>query len=574
MSDEKVNNEEVEEIQEDTPVNDLEEVTEESEEIIDVDAEDEEMKQALSDLDEGNLSLFNREKMDKLLTYILEQDKYLGDYNPSVTVEMVDSMIVSMESVENIPENGFVGSNHTVDEVTEFSKRLWRVILASQHSRMNLSREEIEESYVRLDNPRVLVSKEENYLISYLASSMAVLDHSPKKDSFNTGSWTNGLEYNDRRMGTAVVVNHKDPIKRIRSKLNLVNEAVTQLFHSGLVIKMSSPGALDQALINDNLVSSKIENSLASYGTGLDSTSIYTNEILIEHAYRHIIDSNIGDMSKEVFEESISILDLETLYLTMATAIYPTGFEIFRQCMDDACGNIDKIMINPRRCIFPRNNRLSNAQSQVLTRGLAKSDISVLKEYRETLNPDVSKYIKVDEDIYIKLQVPTVAEYKRISHSWLGYLGEKSLDLMTGGQDEESRRRYISKEMSKSAVMMYSHWIEGIYSKDENDEYVPLLVRLNKGKGITTNAISVADSELDKFLADLSLNDEVHTRIVDGVSNFITQSNIVVIALAKTPCSKCGGEHELEGVEIEHELIAFNAGELFFTLLHQKIGSQ
>lgn len=535
---------------------------------------DEDMEKALQDLDEGNLSLFDRNKMEGLLTYILEQDKYLGDYNPSVTVDMVDTMIVSMESVESIPDNGFVGSNHTIDEITEFSKRLWRVILASQHSRMNLSRQEIDENYVRLDNPRVLVSKEENYLISYLASSMAVLDHSPKKDSLLTGSWTNGLEHNDRRMGTAVVVNHKDPIKRIRSKLNLVNETVTHLFHSGMVVKMSSPSSLDQALINDNLVSSKIENSLTSYGTGLDSTSIYTNEILIEHAYRHIIESNIGDVSKDVFEENLSILDLESLYLAMATAIYPNGFEIYRQCMDETCGNIDKIMINPRRTIIPRKDRLSTTQAQLLTRGLAKSDISVLKEYRDTLNPDVSKYIKVDDDIFIKLYIPTVAEYKRISHSWLDYLGEKSLDLMTGGQDEESRRRYIGKEMSKSAVMMYSHWIEGVYSKDENDEYVPLLVRLSKGKGITTNAISVADNELDKFLADLSLNKDVHSNIVDGITTFIKDSTNVVIALAKTPCSKCGGKHEVEGVEIEHELIAFNASELFFTLLHQKIENQ
>lgn len=532
--------------------------------------EKKEFEEELKKLDDGDLPLFNREKMEKLLTYIVEQDKYMGDYNPSLAVELVDSMITSIESVDEIPGNGIIGTNHTVEELTEFSKRLWRVILASQHSRVGLSISEIEENYIKLRDPNVIITKEENYLISYISSAMAILDHSPRAKVLGSGNWTNNLSHNDKRIGVAVVTSHKDPVKRIRSKLNLMNEVAAHLIHSGMVLRLSSPGSLDQALIKDNLVASKIQNSLSNYGTGIDTTSIYTNEILVEHAYRHIVESNIGEMSKETFEENLSVLDLELLYITLAISIYPTGFELHRQCMGNDCDNVDKIMINPRRAIILRKDRLTNSQAQLLTRGFSRADVSVLADYRESLNPDVSRFDKIDDEIYIKYKVPTVAEYKRISNAWLDYLGEKSLELTRGSHDEEFRKRYIGQAMAKSAIMMYSHWVEGVYTKNENDDYVPVMVRVGKGKGITTNAIAVADEELDKFLTDLSLNEGLHNKLVEGINNFIKESTLSVIALAKTKCSKCGKPHAPEGEEVGEELISFNAGELFFTLLHQR----
>lgn len=575
MSD--IKNDEVDQIIED-PVNEetAEEVEVGSEETsethVRTESEIKDIEKDLQLLDSMELGLLNKDKMERLLEYILEQDAYLGDYNPSVAVDIKETMIENMEtSSVGVPDNAIVVSNHTFEELTELNKRLWRKILASQYKRRTMSRRELEEAgYVVQQELKVVLTVEEDQLVSYLSSCMALLDHSPRSKVLKDGSWSNVTEYNDRRIGAATVVNHKDPVKKIMSKLNLLTEAATHLPHSGLVLKLASAGSLDRALLNDNLVASKIANSLATYSHGVDISSIHTNEILVEHAYRQIIDSNIGNMTKETLEENLSILDLDGLYLGLAISMFPTGFDLYRQCIDDTCGNVDKIRINPRRTLIIRKDRLSNSQQLLLTRGFTKSDISALTEYKNTLNPDVSKYCDIGQEVFIKLKVPSFAEYKRISNTWLNYLGEKSMELMGGTQDESARKRYIAQTLAKSEVMMYAHWVEGVYTRDENGDYTPHMVRLEKAKGVTAQSIAVSDDKLSNFLSDLTMNEGAHKKLLDGIHDFIRNSTVSVIGLSKTRCTVCKGEQTPEGEETVDELITYNVGELFFTLLHQK----
>lgn len=539
------------------------------------DAEIDELEQDLKHLDNLELGLFNKEKMERLLNYLLEQDSYEGEFNPTVAAEIADEIIDRMTSVEDLPENAVVAPNHTASELDELSRRLWRIILASQYKRRTMSRRELKEAgYIVLEDQRVVITTEENHLLSYLSSSMALLDHSPKRESMKSGQWTNTLTYNDKRIGAAVVGKHRDPVKQVMSKLNLLSESVIPLPHSGMVLKLASPGSLDRALLNDNLTASKIEHALLTHSHGMDITSIYTNEILVEYAYRQIVDSNVGNLSRETFEDNLTILDLDVLYQGLAIATYPTGFDLHRQCINRECQNVDKMKINPRRSIIFRKDRLSDRQQQMLTRGFTKADVSNLVDYRESLNPDVSKFYDLGDDIYIKLQIPSFSEYRRISNTWLTYLGDKSMELMSGSQDENARQRYISQALAKSGVMMYAHWVEGIYSRDDNGDYTPVLTRIAKAKGVTSQAISVADDNIGEFLSNLIINTEAHNKLLEGIQKFIRESALVVIALPKTPCTKCGSPHTPEGEETADELITYNVGELFFTLLHQGIAER
>lgn len=556
----------------------LEEVKEEDLDTIDENVseedyiDDEELKKDLEKLDEGNLPLLNEEKMGKLLTYLLSKDKFIGEFNETKTAKLVESMIHDIKSVDSLPDDAVIGVDYTAQELETISKNLMRYIQASQHKRNNLSRKELNEKYQRLDDPRLILSNEETQLLSYITSALALLDQSPTKDSFKDGEWTNILEHSDKRIGTALVVNYKDPVKQVRSKLNLLNEVATQLVHSGMVVKLASAGSLDQALLNDNLVAAKIDNSLTTYGTGFDMTSIYVDEILVDHIHRQLIDTNVGDMSKESFEENLSILDLNTLYNALALSLHPTGFKLYRQCLNDECNNIDEEIINPRRTILYREDKLTQQNKQHLVRGFAKTEINTIKEYRETLNPELSKYHQIGDETYLKFKIPSFAEYKRISKHWIEYLGDKSMELVRGSMDEESRRRYVQQAMHKASVMMYAHWVDGIYTRDENGDYNETMVRLKPGRGVTSTAITAADEALDLFLADLSLNREVHNNLVTAITDFIRDSTLAVTVLAKSKCTKCNSPYIPEGDDIGDELIGFNAGELFFILLHRKTG--
>lgn len=559
-----------EQIEED--IQDTEETSEDSKEK--TIEKDPELEEEIKQLDEGTLPLFNEEKMGKLLNYILSRKPFVGSYKKTESIDLVESMIHDIKSVEEYPDNAIVSVSYTKEELEQISTELMRVIQASQFKRKELSREEIKKNYTRVDDLRLILTNEETILLSYITSSLNIMNQSPNKDSFDEGKWTNTLEYNDKRIGTALVVNYKDPIKQMRSKLNLMNEAAVQLVHSGLVVKLTSAGSLDQALLNDNLVSTKINNSIATYGTGLDMTSIYVDEILVEHIHRQIVDTNVGEISLDTFEENLSILDLNTLYNTLAISLHPTGFKMFRQCMDVECSNIDEITINPRRTNIYRDDKIQQSSKQHLIRGLSKSDIKSLVEYRNNLTPGLTKFHELSEGMYVKFQVPTFAQYKRISKYWLEYLGDKSLDLMRGGSDEDTRRRYIQQAMYKASVMMYSHWVEGIYTKDDNGEYQEVMVRLKESSGASINSIITVDEKIDTLLSDTGLNKEVHNSLVKAINKFISDSTLALTVLGKSKCTKCESDYIPEGEDVGDQLISFNAGELFFTLLRQRIEGQ
>lgn len=530
----------------------------------------ERMEADLKLLDDGELNIRDRDRMTKLLQYILSLAPYTGEFNPHTAVTITDEVIEGMVALETIPENGVIISNHTVAEITELNRRLWRVILASQFKRIRLSRTEIDTDYVQLTEPRALLSLAEYDLLNYLSSSLALLQSSPTKDCLDQGEWSNSVSYNDKRIGIGLVTGHKDPIKRIKSKLNLINESATHMTHSGMVIKLASPSGLDAALLNDNIMSAKINHSYDSQGNALGSTSVYTNEILVEQIYRSIEDTNLGDITKETFEDNLSLLDVEQISAGLAVSMFSTGFTIHRRCGSMECDEVRSILVNPRRTILHRTDRLTESQLRHLSRGFSKVDISTIAEYRESLVPDVTKYVHIEEDVYLRLRVPMFSDYKRIARGWLDYITNKSLELVSGSSDEQARKAFIYDSFNKSTLMMYSPWIEGVYVKADSGDYVPHLQRLKRGKGITDEAISDADLQLDEFVADFRTNPELQTKLLKSLTNFIQASTLTVHVLPKTKCSKCGTDHVVEGEVMEAECISYSPSELFFTLLHLK----
>ena len=528
------------------------------------------MASEIAELDEGEIPVYNKERMSRLLDYLLCQPEITQVLRPHTNVAIIEAVFEGMSTLGKMPDNSIIASNHTVGELTELNKRLWRTITASQFQRVKLRRAELEELYERIPDTNTLITKEEAVLSQYLISSMALIQPEPLDDILREGSWTNVYRTNDRRIGPSIISKHRDPIKNIRSKLNLLSESAFPLLSSGLVLKVASPGAIDETLLNDNLVASKIDTSLASYGHSLESTAVYNNEILVEHAFRQIEETNLGDISRDAFEEQLSILDLESLYMGLAIASYPNGFDVIRQCTSATCGEVQTIRVNPRRMVIYRDDRLSERHVRHLSKNLAPSDASELETYRDTLNVDIAKYLKVEEGIFIKFQTPSFAEYKRVSRAWLDHLTDRSMELLKGSQDETYRRKYVEQALAKSALMMYSHWIEGIYVQDENGDYQPSLTRLRKTRGVTSDSISKADREVDDFLSDISMEPTLHKLILEGVVDYIKRSTLTVHAMPRSLCSKCNSAHTVEGEDIGEEMISFNVAELFFTLLHQR----
>lgn len=491
-------------------------------------------------------------------------------WNPLGNVSIVTEILETRETAHK----GAVGiPNESAEELNSLLEILSEQIGRAQFKRRELTAEEINRDYTVIEKAKLIITHQEAEVYEMLSNSLSMLSNSPTVDSLKHGTWTNLLVHGDRNSATSNITKHKDPVRDIQARLGLRNEIRSTLYHSGLQVEVVSPGALDDSFLLDRLADARADNSRETYGYSLESTDVYTNEILIDFFFDHLVNTNLGSISKSVFEENLSVLDIDTCIMNMAASIYRNGFEVFRQCNSTKatgapCGELSSYLMNIRRMTIPQDSCFSDKQKVLLTRTKSKIDISALTEYRESLRPELSRYVEIGEDLYIKLRVPSYADYKRISKAWMEKVLDTARKLLTYGTDGSSpRQRYIAASHDRARVMMLAHWVEAICSKDEAGEYQTLLTRVIDKSTASIEDIREADSKVDEVLENLSNNAEAQELAVEGINNFITRFNCVLHVLPKSKCPKCGEPHPVEGKTVDPDLIVIDPTQLFFTAL-------
>lgn len=507
-----------------------------------------------------------------------ENPPFKGTYVPVTNVTLVTEIL---DKLDKVSDGAVVFSNHNLADLIKMRDSIWMQVSELQQQRRALPKAELDNNYLIIDGYNFIITQQESTALEVINNSMDNLLQSPQVQSMEEGQWTNLPTHGDKPCAITLLGNHKDPVRRIQSRLGIRNEASSFLVHSGLHVEFESSSALDTSLLLDKIVEERSDASRESLGYSLETTDVHQNSAIMNFAYDSLINTNLGEISKDAFEEMVSVFDLDNIKIALASTIYRDGFEIFRSCISDKlgdkepCGHRDSYLIHSRRTRIIKWDRLSDHQKVRATRKEERVDIKTINEYKANLNPTVTKFVPIGDGLFVKLRDPSYADYKRISTQWVDLVvnASKSLPSMDD-RGNNPRTAYVARANERAKIMRLAHFVEGIYSKEAGDEdYTMLVTRVTNKEISSRDDILTQDSKVDEILMDLPNNGESHLLAVEGIEKFIKEYNLTLFVLAKTACSKCGSPHPAHGEVVGPDLLVINPGEVFFTLLLLKTGA-
>lgn len=505
--------------------------------------------------------------------------EYVGHPNVKEEMKVVDEL--TDDQLKALAKNGSVLlSNHTVSELSLIRDAIQIQIQAKQQHRRSLAEKGQADGYYAIESqlpsgePVVIyVTDQERIALSVISDYEASLRTSAEEDLFEDDEWTNRPVYGDVKIipGRLDHSKSKDPIVRIQGKLGLASSFSNPFWGSGVHLVIEGGGALDELSLNERILQEKSESGRLSSGYIYSAGALYLIRPTVDYILGNVKSSTAGTVEVEDLKQLMLVTDIEPLALAQASAMHPDGYLLERPCLTTAggCGNIERGLINIRKMLFVRRSRINDNQLQFMIKRSGQVDTSRIREYQRSLRPEVTRLIKLEEGLFIRMRIPTIAEYERLADGWIQTMDARARAVARSGANQNQRQAYMLKAQSVAVVMAYGHWFDAVLESSE-DEPEPKET-IARYYGDDSEKRYEADQAMDRMLESFAKKPELTEKITEGLRKFIKEMTLATAAVPKVICSKCGKPVTGDSSSDHPHLVNVNPLELFFTLLHQQI---
>lgn len=512
-----------------------------------------------------------------------EEEVFGGDVksNPNIHIDASAPILeeISEEQVRQLADIGTLfAPNHSAEELTKLYEHTVKVITAHQRHRHALVKSGENTPYFAInvgDNQTLYITALERDVMANIGYYRRIQRQGHGEHLFTEGdTWINMPKVGDAilAIGKNNFANSKDARMKFRGAMGLSGEYPSPLWASGLHLKLESPGALDSFKLEVKLLLDKVDSARDSMGYALDAASTFLNLPVFEFIAEHILSTSVGTINRNELEQLILLTDLEPLAGSMGSAIYPDGFLLERPCLksNGGCGHRNHRKINVRRSQLVRFNRLSEHQQQFMSRRSAHNDPATVRNYQSQVRPEISRLIDLGKGYYLRLRVPTIAQYRRIAGAWMARLTGSAKQMFVSNAQQEDRQNFMDSQANIALIMAFAHWVEAIEFHPELGGDVEVVVsRTIEGNDPAKQF--EADESVDKELIDLSADGGQTRVIVEKIKKFIDDMTLSVFVAPKTKCAGCGKSVTGDDLSLHPDVVQLNAVELFFTLLRHKI---
>lgn len=349
------------------------------------------------------------------------------------------------------------------------------------------------------------------------------------------------------------VISGERAIMKATSVLGLGAVVQIPLWHTGIWVNIKAPSEAALLELERRIANEKISLGRATSGMIFSNSSVYTVSYVVNFVLNHVYDGSVKNITQDALKELIDVRDIPTLVWGLACAIYPNGYNYARPCTTNPseCQYVVEGKINLAKMFWTDNNSLSEWQRRLMSRRNDKFTEEELTRYKQDHTRGGSRVIVINDNLKIKLKVPTVAEYEQAGFTWIDNivkLLEGSLGVSLKGQERDD---YITDQGKITALRQYSHWVDEIEVGED----------------------SIQDREtIEVLLGSLSSNDEVYNTFFTEVGKYIDNSTISLIGIPKYKCPVCSGE-QLGDIhnELHPDILPIDVVKVFFTLLDQRI---
>lgn len=466
----------------------------------------------------------------------VERTLAIGEFPPQLNVELTDNPYEPIAKGVD-PDSALGALNATVDQLNE---------LLEYHG-------------IDLADPKqVLPPKLEAAKIKILGFRGAQQINYFRRTVNREGShWKQFAEHEGSALRASKVRlrNSDDPVLRIRNDLGMGGLVQIPLWHSGVWLTLKTPS--DKALLEleRRISADKIDFGRRSNGMVFSNTEVYGTSHVVDFVLDHLHSSTVDKAGITTLKELIRVTDIPQMAWGILLAIYPKGYPLSQPCVSDPekCDHVVNQLINIGRISWVDTTKLTDRQKKHMSNRIARYTPEKIKEYQDDFVFDVTSVVKLNENIQIKLGVPSLIKAQEVGYSWVDGITTATQQAFSLKLKENERIEYIREQALLTGLRQYSHWIESVIRDGDVEEVID-------------------DPEvLDEIIDVVCSNEDLTEQTYKAIQSYIDGSTISLIALPRYKCPACQKEPDEQYLKHPH-LIPLDVIYVFFILRVQKLG--
>jgi len=389
-------------------------------------------------------------------------------------------------------------------------------------------------------------------------------------NAIKEGDFVNDVNYGDNALSARNVnvkakgtVTGAAALASFNSIIGVGTTAQIPLWHSGFWVAIKPP--TNQALLNLELALAENEIELGRNTNTLiySNYSVVFTRLVVDFILEHLVSTSITLSPNDDIRDYILQQDLYPLVLVLIKAIYPTGYETTITCnntlevdedLKPKCNFVANAKIAPELLLWVNRKHLTDkALEHMSKRGSNAVSINAVKEYQNLMGVNKAKEYKIkhhEDEIVITFKMPTLKDYIDNGELWVENLISGIEDTFTSETSVKDKNKSINKVLMVIVLGIYNVFVDSV--KINNG----IVSRDSDGLQMITSALET-----------LSGDDEILSKFIDYVKEFIDSTTMAVVGSPNYTCPECSTLQEDKSLEI----IPMNILESFFVLSALKI---
>lgn len=330
----------------------------------------------------------------------------------------------------------------------------------------------------------------------------------------------------------------------------------TPLWHSGFWLWLKPPTNSQLLDLEEMISSEKIRLGRDKNGLTFSNASVYIVQILSNFLIGQIYDVTLEDSDLNTILSKIKITDWFRLVHSLAVTIYPNGYSMSIPCTADieSCQHVEKVHANLSKMFWNDRRALSPEQRAHMANRRGAMKAEDIATYTSTGRFASDSLIQITDEIAIRLRVPSVADYLQSGVTWVDGIVEAVEGMFDDRSiDANARERIIERHAQATVLREYEHWVKQIELSDSKE--------------------TISDpADISRVLEALSAVPSHGRKFREGISKYIDNVTISIVAVPRFKCPKCGKESN-EGQTFERHpfLVPLDPVKLFFTLRDRRL---
>lgn len=389
--------------------------------------------------------------------------------------------------------------------------------------------------------------------------------------------WQQNLEYNGTLLGVGVPVHGNGSTgrkltgdmarQRLKARLGIGAPRQFPMYHSGIWLSMQAPAEEQLLDLEFRLGMSKIAAGRHTGGALFSAMSVYHQMDVASFALSCTYEANIRDISLKNLKSKLLITDIYYLTTSLAAMINPQGYPLSRPCVNDLinCQHIERDVVNIGRMMVVNRRVLSQDQHAHMNRRIDKVTDEAIAAYQNGHAYQATRLVKVTDNIYVELEVPTLEQYEKVSHGWIQSMVARADAVMGADADSGERNAFIAYQSVGQRAREFAHWVKRIILKEGVE---PIEGQLTYDPEV--DLVIESRDDIDSNLGDFSSNEEVFEAFTKGVRNYIDSVTVALVGIPRYKCPSCDADQGSDDGR-HPQIIPIDGTRVFFTTLSQRI---